>query len=281
MYGPLLDSSPLSSPKSPMRTPPSVWYTGMPPAMKSGGTPLTKPKLSSVPLSPGSTKSTASNTSKKRSRTEFDESSAPEMGKAPKQRKKGAASKPAAPKKPVVSKKPAKQAPPTPRANTRPSRDRKAPERYVDVQETPKKPATPRKASIGTKTWQAKYVTESYRSRLCKVDVYHMLLKQSAWTGLSPMQKRELFTLLPKTSTNERLYGELEAGKAGESVRPLELQINCSEFRTDVAAYLADLSAGLMTRTWQEGAKTAMLERAKGTYDDWKEEESETWWGQK
>jgi len=145
----------------------------------------------------------------------------------------------------------------------------------------PKKPAAPRKVPVGSKTWQAKHVTESYQSRLCKVDVYHMLLKDEVWTCLSLDQKRELFTMLPTTTTNERLLGEIESGKADATVRPLELKINCSEFRTDVATYLNELRDGYMSRRWQEDAHKAMVERAKGTFDDWKDEESETWWGQK
>jgi hypothetical protein len=113
------------------------------------------------------------------------------------------------------------------------------------------------------------------------VDVYHMLLKDEPWAGLSLDQKRELFALLPNTTTNARLLGEIESGKAGATVRPHELQINSSEFRTDVATYLNELKDGYMSKRWQEDAHKAMVERAKGKFDDWKDEESEAWWGQK
>jgi hypothetical protein len=195
-------------------------------------------------------------------------------------KKATAPKKPAVPKRSTAAKKPTKPAPPTP-TSTRPTRARKAPERYIaDPVITKKKPAPTRKAPAGAKTWQPAHVTTSRQSRLAKVDVFHMLLKQTSWESLSLDQKRELFALLPKTPANKRLLEQWEDGSATPDMRPRELQINSSEFRDDIAEYLDELSGGMWGKRWQEEADVASVERLKGLYDEWKYEEYEAWWGQ-
>jgi hypothetical protein len=272
MSGQLVDSSPLSSPTSPIPIPPGAWFTETTPAenmdpLHSTAGSASSSKASAVPLSPSSTKSTASNVSKKRARADVDKDSDSVPEKASKQRKQAQA-----PKEPVKVSQP---------TSTRPARARKAPERYVNIDPPAKKPAAPRKAPAGSKIWQPKHVTESSKSRLCKTDVYHMLVKDDCWTSLVVEQKQELFSLLPETPPNKRLLGEVQSGKAASAARPFQFSLNSNEFRTDVAQYLEELSEGYLSPAWLAYAEQAVIQRAEGAFDDWKDEESEAWWGQK
>lgn len=270
MCAPLVDSSPLSSPISPMPAPPGAWRSESgSPTKEASSRPIsmTGTKYPTMPHSPGSSKSTGSNASKKRSRPGYDEDATPD--KATKQHKQTPASITHA----KVTSTPQPQ-------STRPSRLRKPPQHFTQVPSAPKKLATPRKSAAIPRVWQPKVVTESTKSKLLGVDVYHMLLKDEAWTNLSLDQKRELFSLIPDTNTNARLLREITAGDNSPATRPFELRINSSEFRCDVATYLEELSLGCIMKSWQEYAERCVTKRALGIYDDWKDEETEVWWGQ-
>jgi hypothetical protein len=86
--------------------------------------------------------------------------------------KKATAPKTPAPKKTVAKKTPAKKpaaAPPPP--CTRPSRNRKAPERFEDLQEIPTPKALPTKKGP-SKVFDPVYITTNSSSRLVKADIY-------------------------------------------------------------------------------------------------------------
>jgi hypothetical protein len=60
-----------------------------------------------------------------------------------------------------------------------------------------------------------------------------------------------------------------------------KLLIGNSAFKSDVTRYQDDLLNGYFDPRWQEKARAAVQERARGDFDEWKEEETELWWGQK
>ncbi|KAH5707323.1 hypothetical protein HBI81_243690 [Parastagonospora nodorum] len=191
-------------------------------------------------------------------------------------------------KKRVAAKKTARPPPPP---STRPSRARKAPERFGDAIETkPVKPAKPAKSAKktpvkkGGKVFDPVYITTNSTSRLVKTDVFHMLLEPAAWTSLSTEQKIELMLMLPPTPANTDLLEWIRATDGhGDSVdtRPYAFQISNDCFRTDVAKFRADLGNGHLGKTWHASAEQAVIDRAAGVYDTFKAEEFEEWWGQK
>ncbi|OAL55609.1 hypothetical protein IQ07DRAFT_498556 [Pyrenochaeta sp. DS3sAY3a] len=175
--------------------------------------------------------------------------------------------------KPSARKK-ATPAPPT--QSTRPTRNRKAPERFEEEQPAPK--ATPRRGP--SKVFDPVFITTNSTSRLVKADVYHMLLESSSWTSLTTEQQTTLLKMLPQTDSNQALLSRLVAGE-NEVPRPQVFTISNTCFRTDVAKFKEDLKNGHLAKTWQAAAEQAVSERASGKYDDWKMQEAEQWWGQK
>lgn len=228
----------------------------------SGGksaSPTNGNKVATAPTSPISTKSATSEVSKKRVREDcHDEPAKPAKKPAKRTRAR------------------APQAPPT---VTRPSRTRKAPERF---EVTPPKKAAPTPArKPGGKVFNPIYITTNSTSRLGKADVYHMLLTDGAWTNLSKGQKQTLLSMLPSTPPIKRLQADIASGAADPKARPREFGPNFVHFRTDVAKFLEDLTNGHLAKGWQASAEQAVLERAAGRFDAWKAAEAEAWWGQK
>lgn len=260
MCGPLIDSSPLSSPGSPLPAAPGAWNSA------KASRDLTKTDSVNTknaatpppaPVSPGSTKSTTSNMSKKRSRRDSHDPSTP----VSKSKKLNKVSKPS-----------------SPRTSTRPTRSRKAPERFTDMKEPPKKPAAPRKTA--SKVFDPVYITTNSTSRLGKADIYHMLLEDAPWVCLTLAQKQILLDMLPKSQENVVLLSKIVSGEAAAAERPREFSRNFNLFRTDVAKFVEDLKNGHLAKGWQAAAQQAVVERAAGLYDEWKAEEAELWWGQ-
>jgi hypothetical protein len=132
----------------------------------------------------------------------------------------------------------------------------------------------------GSKVYEAVFITTNSNSRLKKTDVFHMLLEPTAWTCLTPEQKLEILALLPSNYINVKLVDKLRSGTALDDARPREFNINFNLFRTDVAKFKEDLENGHLCKTWQASAEQAMVERAEGKFDDWKEQQSQLWWGQ-
>lgn len=181
-------------------------------------------------------------------------------------------------RKPAQKAAPKKVATPTPPVGIRSSgRTRKAPERFEAIA-TPQKPTTARKPA--SKVFEPVYITTNANSRLKKTDLFHMLLKDNAWTCLTSEQKLEILALLPLNAINRNLANDLRAGTAAEDKRPREVDISFDLFRTDVAKFKEDLMNGHLGKTWQASAEQAVKDRAAGAFDDWKEQEAELWWGQ-
>lgn len=107
-----------------------------------------------------------------------------------------------------------------------------------------------------------------------------MLLEPGAWICLTSDQKLEILALLPDNTMNTKLANALREGTAADNARPREFDINFNLFRTDVAKFKEDLENGHLGKTWQASAEQAIVDRAAGRFDVWKERQSERWWGQ-
>jgi hypothetical protein len=229
-------------------------------------------------------------TTRKRSRDETGDNAHEDGEPAPAQKKaatskskaKTKAKAKAAPKKPAAK----KAARPPPPPSTRPSRSRKAPERFADIEETkelePLKQLPMKKGA--SKVFDPVYITTNSTSRLGKADVYHMLLEPAAWTSLSTEQQIKLVSMLPQTSANIELLSRISKAPGNSDsidTRPNLFTMSNDCFRTDVAKFKEDLKNGHLAKTWQASAQQAVVNRAAGVYDDWKAEETESWWGQK
>jgi hypothetical protein len=181
--------------------------------------------------------------------------------------KKSKAKKKTAPKKPVTA--PARVS----------TRNRKAPERFENLEKSP--PPKPKPTKKGTsKVFDPVFITTNSTSRLGKADMYHMLLEGPAWTSLSVEQQVKLVSMLPDIAENQQLLSRIKAGETDDT-RPQTFTISNDCFRTDVAKFQMDLRNGHLAKTWQAAAEQAVIERAAGEYDAWKAEEAELWWGQK
>jgi hypothetical protein len=179
-----------------------------------------------------------------------------------------------APRKPAVK----KTVPRPPAPSTRPSRDRKAPERFENLATAKPLKGLPLKKT--TRVFDPDYITTVSTSRLGKADVYHMLLEPAAWSSLSTEQQATLVSMLPPSSMNTSLLATIKSRKT-ETTRPQAFTMSNDCFRTDVAKFQQDLRNGHLAKTWQAAAEQAVIARAAGKYDAWKAEEAELWWGQK
>jgi hypothetical protein len=178
---------------------------------------------------------------------------------------------------------------PTP-ARGRSARARKPVARYVDEQAAAVTKPKPKPAARGSRVFDPVYMTSDSRSRLVKTDIYHLLMEQSAWTSLSDEQQSRLVSLLPPTAANVAAQAALAGpgsgsgsgtGAAGGVQRPKELSLGFEPFRSDVSAFKTDLGNGQYGKAWLAQAEQAVVDRAEGKFDAWKEEETEAWWGQK
>lgn len=86
--------------------------------------------------------------------------------------------------------------------------------------------------------------------------------------------------MLPVTKENRTALADSMRDEAAPLPRPKELQA-CDLLRTDVAKFQSDLRNGYLAKGWQTSAHQAMQDRREGVFDEWKERETEAWWGQK
>ncbi|KAI4638285.1 hypothetical protein J4E93_010284 [Alternaria ventricosa] len=308
------DSSPLSSPPSSPSEQVSPIASSLPSQVPDPAISTTEndssimpsiesPSLPQQALAPASTTMPTSNMgakraskrSPKRSHEEVDDDDEePAFGTPPPKRaarstssatkakttkKKTPAPKKPAAKKPAPKKAAAKKPAPAAAPSSRPSRNRKAPERFEEFEEKPTPKAAPTKKGP-SKVFDPVYITTNSSSRLVKADIYHMLLEGPAWTNLSAEQQTTLISMLPENTTHQALLAKISAGNT-EDTRPSAFTLANNCFRTDVAKFQEDLKNGHLAKTWQAAAEQAVIERAAGEYDEWKAAEAESWWGQK
>lgn len=175
-----------------------------------------------------------------------------------------------------------KAATPLAAISDRPSRTRKPPKAFWVADEGEKKsakPTSPAKKAT-SRVFDPVFITSNSASRLGKADVFHMLLEDHAWTSLTTSQQKTLLSMLPYSPENQKSLDRIAAGDANIT-RPQAFTLSNDCFRTDVAKFKEDLRNGHLAKSWQAAAEKAVAERANGTYDKWKAEEAEMWWGQK
>ncbi|KAF2471270.1 uncharacterized protein BDR25DRAFT_342563 [Lindgomyces ingoldianus] len=164
-------------------------------------------------------------------------------------------------------------------ASNRPTRNRKAPERFADIKEPTKKMAEG-VAPKGSKAFEPVYATTNSKSRLATADIYHLFMEAAAWNVLGALDQADLISMLPSTLSNCHLLNRIADGASGVE-KPKELELGSTVFRSDVKKWQEDLGEGYLTKRWQEAAEKAMKARFEGAFDTWKEQEAERWWGQK
>ncbi|MCJ1472922.1 hypothetical protein MMC13_001571 [Lambiella insularis] len=106
-------------------------------------------------------------------------------------------------------------------------------------------------------------------SPLVGTDLHRLFLNPQAWNVLSDEEKNELRSLLPAKEIED-----------GGNIKPEFLKYN-NEWRRDCRLFQGDLEAGKHDPEWLKSAADAMEARAAGEFDDWKEKNTEAFWGQK
>ncbi|OCL07528.1 hypothetical protein AOQ84DRAFT_440139 [Glonium stellatum] len=163
--------------------------------------------------------------------------------------------------------------------NSRPTRNRKAPSRFADIKPpspSTKKSAKASGASARNRTnWDPEYLVTNPKSKLANANLLSILTGDEAWDVLSESEQAVLYSMLPATPTNATLV------VLDPTPRPDDLSKRNTAFVTDIRKFQEDLGAGFYDPRWQEAAAEAMELRAAGTFDEWKEKETEAFWGQK
>lgn len=157
-------------------------------------------------------------------------------------------------------------------------------------QGNPKKRKAP-----GDRKWSTDYLLQNPKSPLVNVDLlvcnliafpsslclYVSNLKQTilkserAWSSLSSDQQKKLVSLLPNGSD---LMCKIEEQKSNVLK---ECLMSNSAFQSDIRMFQEDLAEGRLQPALLAKAKAAMEKRSRGDFDEWKEEETERFWGQK
>lgn len=165
------------------------------------------------------------------------------------------------------------------RVNSRPTRNRKVPSRLIDMSpQTPpaKKSARASRASARNRTnWDPEYLVTNPKSKLAGTNLLSILTGDAAWDVLNESEQAVLYSMLPATPTNAALAA------LNPLPRPDDLSKRNTAFVTDIRKFQEDLEAGFYDPRWQEAAAEAMELRAAGAFDEWKEKETEAFWGQK
>ncbi|KAF2454387.1 Asx homology domain-containing protein [Lineolata rhizophorae] len=163
--------------------------------------------------------------------------------------------------------------------------------------------------------WDPKHVLRSPESVLVYANLVKVLSDPRAWELLKPEQQKDLASMVPacfQPETGSEV--EREPGPAKIPVRPQsgasEKEVALAQkgaeedapsqdaspspppaihpnlvrsvaFQSDVRLFQEDLLNGRLDPAWQKQALAAMERRARGDFDEWKERETEVFWGQK
>lgn len=107
-----------------------------------------------------------------------------------------------------------------------------------------------------------------------------MLAHPDAWNCLDEDEKKEILSLLPD-NVHPNPEPDPEDPNAKIPPIPQEFLRYSNTWREGVRQFQVDLEAGRYDPEWLRQAANAMEERAKGEFDDFKEQEFEEFWGQK
>lgn len=108
-----------------------------------------------------------------------------------------------------------------------------------------------------------------------KVMIRALLQHPTAWASLDRSEQLKLIKLLPG-------YGDMEWPDDLEIANYPGQQLSSNtSFKDACTKFQTDLADGRYQVSWLQKAQFAMQQRIKGTYDSWKERETEAFWGQK
>lgn len=148
--------------------------------------------------------------------------------------------------------------------------------------------AKPERPPRGSKIdpWDADYLTTNPKSALVEADIIvscssscaslnthvdqGLLSSPELWESLSKEEREEIDSIFPDHVPRD------EDGTI--SLKWLRYD---DDWRHGIRQWQADLGAGRLEPKWQREAAIAMEERAAGAFDKFKEEEFESFWGQK
>ena len=102
-----------------------------------------------------------------------------------------------------------------------------------------------------------------------------LLCDERAWSSLKPEQQTVLLAAIPGAPVIEEHTDEPLPNIARQMLK------SNNAFQAGVRMFRDDLDEGRMDPEWQKRAQIAMEMRARGDFDDWKQKNSEEFWGQK
>lgn len=107
-----------------------------------------------------------------------------------------------------------------------------------------------------------------------------ILANQEAWDCLEEDEKKQILNLLPE---HTHPTADLSANDSDAKIPPLPQDFlrYSNNWRGGVRQFQVDLECGRYDPEWLSQADEAMMERADGKFDNWKDKEFEQFWGQK
>ncbi|KAJ9314973.1 hypothetical protein DTO271D3_4712 [Paecilomyces variotii] len=128
--------------------------------------------------------------------------------------------------------------------------------------------------------WDEESLLTSSESPLVHIDLVKVLAHPDAWNCLDEDEKKEILSLLPD-NVHPNPEPDPEDPNAKIPPIPQEFLRYSNTWREGVRQFQVDLEAGRYDPEWLRQAANAMEERAKGEFDNFKEQEFEEFWGQK
>ncbi|GAD91526.1 hypothetical protein NFIA_050670 [Paecilomyces variotii No. 5] len=162
-----------------------------------------------------------------------------------------------------------------------PSNVAKAAKAMPPNEESPaKRPKRNPKRGAKKDPWDEEKLLTSSESPLTYIDLVKVLAHPDAWNCLDEDEKKEILSLLPDT-VHPNPEPDLEDPDSKIPPIPQEFLRYSNTWREGVRQFQVDLEAGRYDPEWLRQAADAMEERARGDFDDFKEQEFEEFWGQK
>ncbi|KAE8418324.1 Asx homology domain-containing protein [Aspergillus pseudocaelatus] len=128
--------------------------------------------------------------------------------------------------------------------------------------------------------WAEDKLMTSTSSNFIYLDLVKLLANPEAWNCLEESEKREILDLLP-----EDLHPNPDPSPDDPDAKipplPEEFLRYSNNWRDGIRHFQLDLQNGRYDPVWLREAGEAMQQRADGTFDKFKEEEFEQFWGQK
>ncbi|KAF2137269.1 uncharacterized protein K452DRAFT_291677 [Aplosporella prunicola CBS 121167] len=135
----------------------------------------------------------------------------------------------------------------------------------------------------GAKNADPDFLLQDPSSALAHANVAAILKHPLAWDSLLPVQQMELNQMYPIQPLRLGSPITLPQHSGGMLTQPRTVPqavMFNTALQSDIALFKEDLECGRLEPEWQQDGMAAMENRARGDFDDWKEQESESFWGQ-